>query len=219
MFKKTAKTNSASLPFIKDISLTNAEDIYWVKYQNKSTKEYSYEYTVMYPFSKRQQRELLAEFERIDAEKTAQLKELEAQIDAIGHIDEIKAAVTRLETLETYFFDDVRISEAEGLKARYKQLYGSINITGKFIAPGKYECWLLLKGKPVAASTLPTVTSNCAGRLQVQPADGKFIVSYDAADCLPEEENALLIQFKISGRKISHTAYFNESGGAGILGK
>ncbi len=213
-FTRTSKINSAYLPFLADITLSDAEEIYWVKVQDKKTKESSYEYSVKYPFSDARRKALLAEFNRIDGEKSAQLEALTQKINEIEHIDEIKSAITQLETLEEYFFDDVRISQTKGLQTRYKELYNNITITGMFVAPGRYQCQVLLSGNPVNVSSVPTVKSNCAGQLQATPSDGRFIISYDTADCLPEEENVLDIQFKINGKKYKHQAYLSEAGGA-----
>ena len=41
-----------------------------------------------------------------------------------------------------------------------------------------------------------------------------FIVSYDAIDCLPEEENFLNILFRINGKRLEHKAFLTDAGGA-----
>ncbi len=217
-YARLSQMKTANLPFIKDVSMSEVEDVYWVKLQDKKTKKEYYEYSVKYPFPDRKRKQLIAEFERIDAEKNAQYKALEQKINAIEDIDEIKAGIMQLESLEAYFFDDVRLSQAKGLKARYKDLYNNISVTGMFVSPGKYQCQVLLNGFPVKVSATPKVTSNCAGQLGVSPADGAFVVTYDAVDCLPEEENIIKILFKINGKKYEHLAYLSESGGAGVSG-
>ena len=50
-FRRASKMKSANLPFLKGISSTKVEEIYWVKLQDKSTKKDHYEYSVKYPFS------------------------------------------------------------------------------------------------------------------------------------------------------------------------
>lgn len=56
-----------------------------------------------YPFSKAEQRKLVAEFEALDAEKVAQYKALEQKVHSIESVDEIKQAVLELNTLSEYF--------------------------------------------------------------------------------------------------------------------
>lgn len=214
-YSRVSKIKSANLPFLKGISPTNIEEIYWQKVQDKSTRKEHYDYAVKYPFSQSEQQKLVAEFEALDAEKVARYKALEQKIREIESVEEIKSAVTELNTLCEYFFDEVRLSEAEGLKERYRQLYDALSVTGTFLEAGKYQCQVLLEGNPVKVSVMPKVTSNCAAQISVRPSDGAFIVSYDAIDCLPEEDNFLHVLFRIDGKKLEHRAYIKEAGGAG----
>lgn len=214
-FAQISKTKSANLPFLKGISPTNIEEIYWEKVQDKATKKEHYDYSVKYPFSQAEQQKLVAEFEAMDAEKVAQYKALEQKIGEIESIEEIKSAITELNTLCEYFFDEVRFSQAKGLKERYSHLYDAITVTGTFLEAGKYQCQVLLEGNPVKISVAPKVTSNCAAQISVRPSNGSFIISYDAIDCLPEEENFLSMVFRINGKRLEHKAFLQEAGGAG----
>ena len=213
-FRRASKMKSANLPFLKGIFSTKVEEIYWVKLQDKSTKKEHYEYSVKYPFSQAEQNELVAQFEALDAEKVAQYEALEQKINEIESVEEIGSCITQLDALIEYFFDEVRLKQAEGLQKRYKQLYDALTVTGTFLEIGKYQCQVLLEGNPVKVSVKPKVTSNCAGQLSVRPSEGTFVVSYDAIDCLPEEENYLDIVFRINGKKLEHKAYLTEAGGA-----
>lgn len=211
-FTQVSKIKSANLPFLKGISLSNAEEIYWEKVRDKATGKEHYDYSVKYPFSRSEQRKLIAEFEALDAEKVAQYEALEQKISSIESVDEIGQAITELNTLSGYFFDDVRLSQVEGLTTRYKQLYDALSLTGTFLENGKYQCQVLLDGNPVRVATKPKVTSNCAGQIGVRPADGMFVISYDAEDCLPEEENFLNISLVAGGKRLQHKAFLNEAG-------
>lgn len=215
-FKQISKIKSANLPFLKGISLSNVEEIYWEKVQDKSTKKEHYNYSVKYPFSQAEQRKLVAEFEALDAEKVAQYKALEQNLHSIESVDEINQAVLALNTLSEYFFDEVRLSQVKGLISQYNELYKAISVTGTFLDNGKYQCQVLLEGNPVKVSATPKVTSNCAGQLSARPDDGRFVISYNAEDCLPEEENVLNITFVINGKRIQHQAFLNESGTSGV---
>lgn len=211
-FTQVSKIKSANLPFLKGISLSNAEEIYWEKVRDKATGKEHYDYSVKYPFSRSEQRKLIAEFEALDAEKVARYEALEQKIGSIESVDEIGQAITELNTLSGYFFDDVRLSQVEGLTTRYKQLYDALSLTGTFLENGKYQCQVLLDGNPVRVATKPKVTSNCAGQIGVRPADGMFVISYDAEDCLPEEENFLNISLVAGGKRLQHKAFLNEAG-------
>lgn len=211
-FTHASKIKSANLPFLKGISTSNVEEIYWEKVQDKNTKKESYNYSVKYPFSRTEQRKLVADFEALDAEKVSQYKALEQKVQNVESVEEIKHALTELNTLSEYFFDEVRLSQVKGLSARYRQLYNALSVTGTFLEDGRYQCQVLLEGNPVKVATTPKVTSNCASRIQVRPSDGQFFISYNAEDCLRDEDNSLRIQFVIEGKRLEHKASLNESG-------
>lgn len=214
-YTRISKMKSANLPFLKGISSTKVEDVYWLKLQDKSTKKEYYEYSVKYPFSSAEQAGLVKLFEELDAEKVAQYEALEQKINEIESVEEIGSCIAQLDALIEYFFDEVRLTQAKGLQKRYRQLYDALTVTGTFVEEGTYRCQVLLEGNPVKVSVRPKVTSNCAGQLSVRPSEGAFIITYDAIDCLPEEENFLDILFRIGGKKLEHKAFLTEAGGTG----
>lgn len=101
----------------------------------------------------------------------------------------------------------------KGLINQYNELYKAISVTGTFLEGSKYQCQVLLEGNPVKVSSAPKVKSNCAGQISTRPQDGMFIISYNAQDCLPEEENSLDITFIINGKRYQHQAFLSEAGG------
>lgn len=209
-FKRVARMRSANIPFLNGISMAKVAELYWEKKQVKASKEEYYEYSIKYPFSSIEQRRLQNEFEKVYAEKVADLEALESGIDNLESIDDIPAALAKLKALKEYFFDDVKNSEIEGLAERYKSLYNTLSVTGQFTENGKYRCVVMLNGRPIRVSKVPVVKSNCASQISVIQSEGAFIISYDATDCMPEEENYLDIKFTIEGKKIAHKAYLNQ---------
>ena len=203
-FTRLSTLTAARLPFLKGISLSKAEDIYWQRVRDKSTGKEYYEYSVKYPFSAAEQRQLIADFEAQDAKMENQYEELEQKFNVIESAGEIRQAISRLEALEQYFFDDARLARVRSLKERYAQLYADMTVTGQFIDRHTYRCQVLLSGNPLRVDAVPGVRSNCASQLSAVPSDGAFLISFDAIDCLPEEENYLDIQFFIDGHRLKH---------------
>lgn len=201
-YKRVSKMKSANLPFLKGISPTKIEEIYWQKVQDKSTKKEHYEYWVKYPYSAVEQRRLQKEFEQLDKEKTEEYEALRDKIGNLESVEEIKSSINRLASLKEFFFDDVRVSQVDGLIEQYKQLYSTMAIHGTPAGKGKYECQMMLNGRPVKVGVVPKVTSNCAFQIVVRQSDGKFIITYDDTDCLPEEENYLDVLFRIDGKRV-----------------
>ena len=207
-FKQVSRMKSANLPFLKGISPSKIKEIYWIKLQDKATKAEHYEYSVKYPYSKTEQLQLVDEFERLDASKDQEYETLKNKLDNIESIEEIKQGILQLNSLKEYFFDNVRLSQVNALTEQYKALYNAITLSGKLSEAGKYEIQMLLNGKPVKVATVPTVTSNCASQIKVVPSGKKFIVTYDAIDCLGDEENFINVQFRINGKRIESKFYF-----------
>ena len=207
-FKQVSRMKSANLPFLKGISPSKIKDIYWIKLQDKATKAEHYEYSVKYPYSKTEQLQLVDEFERLDASKDQEYETLKNNIDNIESVEQIKQSILQLNSLKEYFFDNVRLSQVDALTEQYKALYNAITLSGKLLEAGKYEIQMLLNGKPVKVATVPKVTSNCASQIRVNPSGNKFVITYDAIDCLGDEENFLDVQFRINGKRIESKFYF-----------
>lgn len=212
-FTRLSKIKSANLPFLKGISSNKTAGIYWQRVQDKKTGKSYYEYSVLYPYSRREQRTLQAEFEALDQEMTAKYEALAQKIDNIESVEDIKAATTELNALKAYFFDDVRLEQVEGLKKRYLQLYDALTLTGKFVKRGQYSCQVLLKGRPVKVSTLPTVKSNSVTQLNVRPTtDGTFLVTYDDSECIEDEENTIDVMLRLEGKRLTYKISLTEAG-------
>ena len=208
-YERLAKLRSANLPFLKGISPNKVEEVYWQRLLNKQTKKEHIEYSILYPYSRSEQRTLQAQFEKLDAEKVARYEALEQQIDQIANVEDIKSSITELAALKEYFFDDVRIKQVDGLMTRYRQLYDALTIVGKFTDSNHYFMQVWLKGKPIGVSKVPAVRSNCASQIAVVPQDGGFMISFNADDCLPEEENFLDIQLRIENKRLQQKAYIS----------
>ncbi|MDE5930212.1 MAG: plethodontid receptivity factor PRF, partial [Muribaculaceae bacterium] len=118
-YSSSVAVQAARLPFIKGISLSKADAVYWTKVRDKNTKAEYYQYYVRYPFFRVEQATLEKEFEEYDAAKEAELETLEADIDNVDSLDGIKSAIGALESLSEYFFDKVRAARTDALIARY----------------------------------------------------------------------------------------------------
>ena len=215
-FSRTSQIRAANLPFLSGITMAKAEEIYWVKLQDKNTKAEHYEYSVKYPFTAKEQRKLKEEFEALEAEKLAEYNDLESSIHDIESVDEIQARLIRLANLKAYYFDQNRINMVSGLEKRYKDLYNQLTVAGTFLTTGQYQCQMLLDGTPIRVSTAPKVKSNCATELTTRATgDGMFVIGYNAQDCVADDDNYLQITFTLEGKRIAHKAYLNAAQGVG----
>lgn len=200
-FNRSARLRSANLPFLKGISHTKIQGVYWAKVRDENSKREWIEYSIRYPFSKADLRELTDQFDALESDSDQKLTRLENDIDRIESVDQIKEAITQLEALESYFFDDVRLKKATGLKSRYRGLYKNlvINVTDR--PNGVYHVNAVINGRAVRLTTAPRPSSECASQIKVTPAGDGFDITCNTDDCLPEEDNYIDLLLRIDGNK------------------
>ena len=66
-YSSVLMTEAGQLPYLNDITLSNAEAVYWERIYSKKTKTYRYEYSVLYPFPEQTRRQLIEAFVAADA--------------------------------------------------------------------------------------------------------------------------------------------------------
>ncbi len=202
-YSSTVAVQGANLPFLKGISLSKAEDIYWVKVRDKATKAEYYQYYVKYPFYRVEQQALIAEFEQYDAGKEAELAALEAEIDTVDSVDAIKGAIGRLEALQSYFFDKVRSARVKALITRYRELTKSVGMSAAFADNRTLVVSFSLLDHPFKVYGTLKASSNCATDVQVIPSQGAYKVTFDSEYCLDDEENYIEVSTRVDGRKFA----------------
>ena len=214
IYSSNTDVKAATVPFVQGISLSKVEDYYWEKLQDKKTKEVYYNYSMKYPFTQLELKKLVRDFEKRDKQYEAQLTELEQNLENIQALEDIQASITKIAPLKEYFFDQMRSQRVKTLEKSYRELYGMISIQGSNARMGEYVCQLILKGNPIAISSMPKLKSNCASQLSARSADGgkEIHIFYNADDCLETEENAVEATFRIGGKAVSHKFYIDVAG-------
>ncbi|MBQ0057032.1 MAG: plethodontid receptivity factor PRF [Bacteroidales bacterium] len=205
IYHEKTRIKGANLPFLKGITLSKAEETYWVKQQENGRIVYVYH--VLYPFSDAQLNALILEYETLEKEKVAELKRIHDQIGEIENVKDIKAGIAQLMALKEFFPDRVRQAEVDAVIQEYKSLYSYLSVATSFTAPGECVAQLLLNGNPVATGAAPKVKSECASQINIRQQDGVFIITYNDEDCLDDEDNFLDISFLADGKKVAAKAY------------
>lgn len=122
-YSSVLMTEAGKLPYLNNITLSNAESIYWERVYSKKTKTYRYEYSVLYPFPEATRRQLIEAFLAIDDAKQAEYERLRGELETITDLDRIQQNVNELDGLYGYFFDATRKGAVETLKT---QLSGAL---------------------------------------------------------------------------------------------
>lgn len=209
-FSSQLEISAAKLPFIKGVSLSEAKGQYWEHRENKRTKQRLYMLTVLYPMSEQELQKMRTEFEAYDSEKTNDYKRLESSFSSASSVEEINEAIATLGSLQEYFFDSVRHSQAEGLQQRYRDLFKMVTLTGDQVGPNEFILTTKLREQPFVTGKVPEVTSECASKIKVAPmGDGaSFRVTFSSEDCLDNENNSLKATMRLSSARLATTLHF-----------
>lgn len=203
----SAQTQSANVPYLTGISASKIEESYWEKREDKDKKEISFLYCVKYPFPSVELKKLVHEFRTRDNEMNDKLKKLETGYDNIESAEQIGKAITDLNTLISYFFDDIRKEIARNLQNGYQQLYKQIHFREISNLLGTYEFTLALNGKDISVSQRPTLKSETLAQLRAEQTDHIWKVYYNAETCDPSEENSAIISFRLGGHPLTQQFY------------
>lgn len=196
------QTQSANVPYMTGISASKAEDSYWEKREDKETKQISYLYCMKYPFPGLELKKLVHEFQKRDNEMNDKFKGLETGYEAITSAEQIDKAITDLNTLISYFFDDIRKNAARNLQQNYQQLYKQINIREISNQLGTYSFALVLRGKDITTSQRPVLKSETLTQMRAEQAGQAWSVYYNYETCDPSEVNSGSVSFRIGGRPL-----------------
>lgn len=202
-------TEAARLPYINDISLSNAVDIYWEKIYSKATKSYRYEYSVCYPFDEDARAKLVEAFLYIDGCKEAELAMLRNKRSTITNLDDIKRAVNDLDALYEYFFDDTRRSECLALRKSYSALYSQVSIEVEAEGVGECIYSLRLASRRVTTSIPVRLKSDSALDMSVSAIEGGcYRLTYDPTYASPRDINTIDISYPMGTVRVSRTITF-----------
>ena len=209
-YSSVLMTEAAKLPYLNNLSLSNAEEVYWEKIYDKKTKRYRYEYSVRYPFTEQTRRQLVEAFLAIDNAKVAQMEQLKAQLETFTDIDCINRAVNELDGLYQYFFDATRRQEVETLRRNYLAQYARISIEPEEETLGRCIYSLRLNGRRVTTSVTPRLKCESAIEMQVKAYDGdRYLLTYNAQYASKSDINTLEILYPFGGARVSRILYFD----------
>lgn len=203
-------TEAAKLPYLNNISPTNASDSYWERIYSRKDKSYRYEFSILYPFDEETRNELIANFLAIDNRKMEEFEALGRQLDTIDDMDKVKEAINSLEALENYVFDGTRRDEVEVLRRNYRSLYSKLVIVVEEQSYGKCIYSLCLGSRRVTTSVGARLRSDAALEMSVKPIDGKrYQLSYNPEYASPKDINSIEIIYPFGGVSVKETIYFD----------
>lgn len=209
-FTINTETYAARIPFLKGISLSKALGTYWEKRQEKASGKQYVSFSVLYPLSDRELKEMTDAYEKQDREADEELSTLRAAVASVDSSEALLDAQTRLKYLQEYFIDKRRRDEAAATLAAYKESAKALSLEGEVDgAAGKIYCHVMLHGRPFRLVAQPSVKSDCASRLATSwSQDGYTLtISYSDEDCLPTENNSIQLTLKSKLGRLHQTFF------------
>lgn len=213
-YSSVLMTEAGKLPYLNNITLSNAESIYWERVYSKKTKTYRYEYSVLYPFPEAARRQLIEAFLAIDDAKQAEYERLRGELETITDLDRIQQNVNELDGLYGYFFDATRKGAVETLKRNYLALYNGLSVEVESETPGACVYSLRLGGRRAVTARQPRLQSESAFEMNVKPyGDDLYLLTYNPEYASPADVNKIDLTYLFGGARVSRTIYFDPAEG------
>ncbi len=208
-FKNTSTIETADIPSLKGLSLNKVSEYYWEKLKDKQTKEITFVYHIMYPFSKAELQKLLNEFNKKEQEMTDKLNNIINNIDKISSIEEISTNIKKLKTLEEYFIDHRKEKAQLGI-TQLKQMLKSIEITTIENQLGELKYGLKIGSKFYSTSQKPRFKNSECVTITDRISKGHVqTIKYDYEDCMEDEKNSISVKYRYGNNKPSKTFYID----------
>jgi hypothetical protein len=200
----------AKLPALQGFSITKAE-IYWEKYQNKKTKEYSYDYYMLYPFSSYELEELIAEYNAQEKAINDKIDNFRNILDEIENVDVMLENINEMKSMiKEYGEEDAaKYNKLKNNISLYENLIANIYIDVLENANGKLVIQLKHDEKVLKTKSLPQLKGNCA-RDFTKKHNGTLIeIGFNTFDCYEQDDNYVEIKFNFGKKRVVNKVLIN----------
>lgn len=211
-FSQSIISKANKVPYVQGISVNKADEFYWEKIKDKKAGTFYFNYYIKYPFSDGELGKLVAEYKREDQKLTDRLNTLEAEVDMVSSVEQIKNAIDELQSLKEEL-EDRRGDKAALLIIRYRNLYSEISIHDNGSALGSINYSLMLSGRKIATAARPNIKSNCATIVNQSLGKEDNIITYTYEGCYEDQENTLSVQYRLGNVTLMKQFYISLSEG------
>ena len=208
--KNNTTLKIVKMPALQGFSISKA-DVYWEKYQHKKTKEYCYDYYMLYPFSSYELEELIAAY-------NAQEKAINDKIDNFRNIlDEIESIDVMLENInemksmiQEYGEDDVtKYNKLKNNISLYENVIGNIYIDVLQNEAGKLVVQLKYDEKVLKTKSLPQLKGDCARDFTKKHNGNLIEIGFNTFDCYEQDDNYVEIKFNFGKKRVVNKVLIN----------
>jgi hypothetical protein len=207
-YSSQVTSQSGKVPYLQGVSLSNANEFYWEKLNDKKAGRIYYVYHIKYPFPEFELKKLVSDFRFRDKELTDNLNRIEEEIETVASIEQIESNLDELKALEDAFID-ARLDKVKTVSARYRGLFKSVELTEVENKPGVLNFALRLGDRIISTVKKPVVTSGCARINGTNNNVTDWEVSYNYDNCYEDPENNIAVSFRFGNATVSKKFYFN----------
>jgi hypothetical protein len=206
-FASQVATQSAKVPFLQGISLSQVEEFYWEKLETADRKTY-FNYYIKYPFPDGELSRLVFEYKLRDEDLTKQLNDLLAQLDQIESVEKIEKNIGELQLLAEYFMDGRKDQASLGI-TRCNSMLNSIELLEQEGNLGELKFTLRLGTKIISTVKKPITKSECARIMSIINNQEFWVVKYDFSICYEDPENNILVKYRFGNNDVSKKFFFD----------
>jgi len=211
-YKSAILTRTATLPFVKGISASKAEDFYWEKISDKKSGAVWVNYHIKYPFSEAELGMIIMDFEKEQKEKEMAVMGL-SQVPAQSYnLDEIVQKYRELLSLLPGLEEPVK-GAAMLCLAKYQGLLKSVSFKTVSAVPGKIAYILTSGGKTYRYTSKPLIRSNCAGSLSFTSSADTNKISYEYNGCYESQPNKIMVEYEFEDIAVKNEFPFDINAG------
>ena len=198
------ETKFAKLPALHGITLSKA-DIYWERFIEKKTKETSYDYYVLYPFTEIDLREITEAYEEQEKALNDKINGYRDNLKYINDVDVLMENINEMKSMIKEMGEsDVKSNALKDIISLYENVINNMYI--EVLDNNKDGMLIQLKhnDKVMKTKSLPQVKSDngCTRDFSVKHNGNNVKITYNTFDCYEQDDNYVEIKFTFAKKRI-----------------
>jgi hypothetical protein len=195
-FESSTAITSDYFEPIKGISTNKVSDYYWEEIKENGVKQVRYH--IKYPFDPSELSALIADYERINAEWTAELRSVTSK-ETYKRAEDIFADLDKLHYLSQKL-PNQRSKEARERYRLLEEMGSEIEISVLQNAPGIIRYQLTLYGRPISTEEKPDIRFSCPIKIEkVEDFKDQVQINYEIIDCPENKEQVISVRYSLDG--------------------
>lgn len=204
--KSVVEARIPKMPALQGIDLSKA-DIYWEKYYNKKTKEYSFDYYVLYPFTPFDLQELVDAYNAQEKAINDKIENYRNSLDKINSVEVLLENISQMKAMKEVHKDDLnRVSQLDIIISLYekylKNVYIEVVENSNRNNEGTLVIQLMHGEKVMTTKSLPQLRSECARDFTRKHSGDQIIITFNTFDCYEQDDNYVEIRLTIGKKKL-----------------